>query len=190
MTKVSPDIQSKNTKRVLIYIDGGNFYKKINNKESGLNKCDKIDYTKFVEYLVRGRDLVNKHYYVGIVRNIDNSEKSKSMVHGQQKFLGALERENFIIKRGRIVYDHSIREKGVDVKMAIDIVIDAIEDKYDTAIVVSSDTDLIPAIEYVRSLGKRVEYVGFSYSPSWGMMKNADTRVLLLPDNMKDLLRD
>ncbi len=184
MSKIKP-----NTERVLVYIDGGNFYKKTKDKAAGLSESDKINHIKFVEHIARERKVVEKRYYIGIVRNIDDTEKSKSMVSGQQKFLAALEQEGFIIKRGRIVYDHSIREKGVDVKMAIDIVVDAIENRYDTAIVVSSDTDLVPALEYVRSRGKKVEYVGFSHAPSWGMMKNADTRVLLLPEDLKKLLR-
>ncbi len=186
MTKVGA--KNKN-ERVLIYIDGGNFYKKTKDKKAGLNKKDTIDHSVFVEHIARDRTVVEKRYYIGIVRNVDDTEKSKKMVRGQQKFLSALEKEDFLIKRGRIVYDHSIREKGVDVKIAIDIVIDAIKGAYDTAIVVSSDTDLVPALEYVRSIGKKVEYVGFSHAPSWGMMKNADTRVLLLPDDLKKMVR-
>lgn len=54
------------------------------------------------------------------------------------------------------------REKGVDVMLATDLIVGAIEDKYDTAIIVSSDTDLLSAIDWVRSRGKKVEYVGFS----------------------------
>ena len=38
----------------------------------------------------------------------------------QQKFLAALENDGFLIERGKIVYDPEIREKGVDVKIAID----------------------------------------------------------------------
>lgn len=42
----------------------------------------------------------------------------------------------------------------------------AVDDKYDTAIIVSSDTDLIPALDWIRNrCGKRVEYVGFSMKP-------------------------
>ncbi len=98
------------------------------------------------------------------------------MVRSQQKFLANLENEGFIIERGKIVYDHEIREKGVDVKIAIDLVIDGIEDKYDTAIIVSSDTDLIPAIKYIQSKGKNVEYIGFSNHTSLGLMKNCDAQ--------------
>jgi len=102
------------------------------------------------------------------------------MVRGQQKFLSGLESENFDIKRGRIMYDNnSIREKGVDVKLSVDLVVGAVDNLYDTAIVISSDTDLIPAIKYVVAVKKKkVEYIGFSNNPSFGMLKESTTRRL------------
>jgi len=113
------------------------------------------------------------------VRNFDQTDKSEAMVTNQQKFLAKLENQGFLIERGKIMYDHKIREKGVDVKIAIDIVIDGIEDKYDTAIILSSDTDLIPAIKYVQSKGKKVEYVGFSNFASFGFLKECNSQRVL-----------
>lgn len=59
------------------------------------------------------------------------------------------------------------------------MVIGAADDIYDTAIVVSSDTDLVPALKYVKYKGKKIEYVGFSHAPSFGMQKSADLSILL-----------
>ena len=97
------------------------------------------------------------------------------MVKGQQKFLSGLESENFEIKRGKIMYDNnSIREKGVDIKLAVDLVVGAVDNLYDTAIVISSDTDLIPAIKYViGAKNKNVEYIGFSPKVSFGLLKES-----------------
>jgi hypothetical protein len=44
------------------------------------------------------------------------------------------------------------REKGVDVKLAIDLVMKAIEDVYDVAIIASCDSDLNPAIDALLEL--------------------------------------
>ncbi len=177
------------TERVKIYIDGGNTYKALfadykNSKDNSLiprivPKGSKFSYKNFALFLASGRDICGKGYYVGIVKNYDHTQKSQDMVMNQQKFLAKLENDGFLIERGKIVYDHKIREKGVDVKIAIDIVIDCIEDKYDTAIVVSSDTDLIPAIKYVQSRGKHVEYIGFSNYTSVGLMKECDAQRVL-----------
>ena len=97
------------------------------------------------------------------------------MVKDQQKFLSYLKTEGFEVKYGRIMYDGgNIREKGVDVKLAVDLVIGATDNLYDTAIVISSDTDLIPAIKYVcKAKKKNVEYIGFGSSPSLGMIKES-----------------
>lgn len=77
------------------------------------------------------------------------------------------------------------KEKGTDVKIATDLIIGAVDDWYDTAILVSSDTDLIPAIKYIKYRKKRLEYVGFSHNPSFGMQKYADLSVLLLPKDIE-----
>jgi uncharacterized protein YqfB (UPF0267 family) len=97
------------------------------------------------------------------------------MVKDQQKFLNSLKMEGFEIKYGKIMYDEgNIREKGVDVKLSLDLAIGAVDNLYDTAIVISSDTDLIPAIQYVRNAKKKkVEYIGFGATPSLGMIKES-----------------
>lgn len=56
--------------------------------------------------------------------------------------------------------DDSPREKGIDVSLAVDLVTMAIAGDYDTGIVMSSDQDIAPAVEYVaanRDLPARVE---------------------------------
>jgi len=50
-------------------------------------------------------------------------------------------------------------EKGVDVKLAVNLLLDAIFDKYDIALLISSDADYVPAIKYiVKELKKDVIY--------------------------------
>jgi hypothetical protein len=49
------------------------------------------------------------------------------------------------------------REKGIDVLLALHLVLGAIRDEYDVAILFSGDTDLVPAIDEVLAVGKRVE---------------------------------
>jgi uncharacterized LabA/DUF88 family protein len=159
---------------VAVYIDGGNLYKRL--KEMGVFKESKrFNFSAFVEHLVGDRSLISKRYYVGVVRNFDKSEKSEKMVRSQQKFLNNLQTEGFKIKLGKIMYDSgNIREKGVDVKLSVDLIIGAVDNLYDTAIIISSDTDIIPAIKYIRSAkNKNVEYVGFGTNPSFGMIKEA-----------------
>ncbi len=180
--------QKNKKERIVVYIDGNNFYGYLKDKEINLPKGTKFDFSDFVDFLTRKRDVLSKRYYVGVARNTDGSEKSKIIVKGQQKFLSFLENEGFVIKRGKVMYDGGkIREKGTDVKIAVDLVVGAVDDLYDTAILVSSDTDLIPAIQYLRYKSKKLEYVGFSHAPSFGMQKNADLSILLTPDDIEHL---
>lgn len=177
--------------KVAIYIDGGNTYQRL--KESEMPEREmRFDYSSFVEHLVGERSLVSKRYYIGIVKNFNNTEKGEKMVKGQQKFLAGLESENFDIKRGRIMYDNnSIREKGVDIKLSVDLVVGAVDDLFDTAIVISSDTDLIPAIKYViKAKAKKVEYIGFSKNPSFGMIKESTDRRLFSKTDLLKFQKD
>ena len=43
------------------------------------------------------------------------------------------------------------QEKGIDVQLAIDFVAGAIDDSYDTGVICSTDTDLLPALEFVAT---------------------------------------
>ncbi len=70
-------------------------------------------------------------------------------------------------------------EKGVDVRLALDLAEGAFEKRFDTAILVSSDTDLIPALQRVRKHGKKVEYIGFADQPSFGLQKFANLSKLV-----------
>lgn len=137
--------------RVAIYIDGSNFYHYLKDAEISFPKGRRFDFKVCTDFLIGDKECVSKRYYTGVFRNIDNSSKSKELVSGQQKFLSEIEKDGFIIKRGKIMYgSRKTREKGTDVKIAVDLIIGAIDNLYDTAILVSSDTDLIPALRYMR----------------------------------------
>lgn len=103
----------KKQEKVIICIDGSNFYKYLKDKEINFPKGTKFNFSNFVDFLIGERKLISKRYYVGIARNFDNSEKSKKIVSGQQKFLSKIKNEGFVIKRGRLMYDRGkVREKS------------------------------------------------------------------------------
>ena len=76
---------------------------------------------------------------------------------------------------GKVVF----REKGVDVKIAVDLVSLACDGKLDTAILCSSDSDLQPAIEEVRKRKVKVVYLGFETNPNKGLMYTTNKTILL-----------
>jgi uncharacterized LabA/DUF88 family protein len=162
--------------RVAVYIDGGNTYRALKNINA-FDGIKKFSYNDFINLIVGDRTLVSKRYYIGIVKNHDNTSKSEQMVKSQQKHLEGLRADGFEVKNGKIMYDPgTIREKGVDVKIAVDLVVGAADNLYDTAIIISSDTDLIPAVKYVKlAKGKKVEYVSFGQRISIAMVKECSS---------------
>lgn len=52
-------------------------------------------------------------------------------------------------------------EKGVDTRLATEMISHAWEDAYDLAVVVSADRDFAPVIEFLQAKGKNVIHAGF-----------------------------
>lgn len=175
--------------RVQIFIDGGNFYH-LALKKLGVVE-NEFSFDDFVVFLANGRDVVSqgKRYYIGTVREVEGDERSKKAMSKQTKLFTVLKSTNWDIKTSKLrmrteriridsrvenyqelqrkgvteVVIHTKREKGIDVKLATDVIVGAVDDRYDTAIIVSSDSDLIPALDWVRMrTKKRIEYIGFS----------------------------
>ncbi len=173
--------QNKSIKqRVAVFIDGSNLYHKL--KDLNLKNSTYFQYGKLAQFLVRNDILVTKRYYIGVVRAKGGDEKAKQLQRNQMKLFNHLgsKQEGFVVERGYLMKSDGVfHEKGVDVKIAVDLLVGAYEDTYDRVVLISSDTDLIPVIEKVKSLGKKVEYIGFSHKPSYGLIKSAsETRLL------------
>jgi len=176
-----------NNERVFIIIDGNNFYHRL--KELGLTNLLSLDYEKFAQFLFGRRILVSKNYYIGAIREEHNNPKSKELMIGQQKLVGKLQKNNWIVKFGHMLKTDDYHEKGVDVQIATDILIGTYENLYDTAILVSSDTDLIPALMKARLMKKKVEYIGFSHKPSYGLIGHSDIRRLLTKEDIEQFFQ-
>lgn len=176
-------------KKVAVYFDGSNFYYKL--RELEISDITHFNYGKFSEWLARDRDIISKRYYVGVVRAKNNNEKGQKLRKEQQRLFSHLtsSTQNFIIKQGYIMNnDGSYHEKGVDVKIAVDLLVGAYENIYDTAILISSDTDLIPVIQKIKHLGKDVEYIGFAHKPSLAMQKYANISRLIIKDELENFI--
>lgn len=176
-------------KRVEILIDGSNFYhlvlKKLNIDET------QFDFERFATFLADGRTVSDKgkRFYTGTVSEREGDIRSKKAMSRQTFLFTRLRGNRWEIKTSKLkrrteeifidsrVDDYKnllklgidkikyerLREKGIDVKLATDLIVGAVDNKYDTAIVVSSDSDLIPAIDWVRyRMKKTIEYIGFS----------------------------
>jgi uncharacterized LabA/DUF88 family protein len=175
--------------RVQIFIDGGNFYH-LTLKKMGFAETE-FDFEMFAQHIADGRQIVEsgKRYYVGTVREQEGDLHSKNNMARQTTLFSYLIKNQWQLKTSKLrtreeklkidsrVQDYESlrkkgveeiryiknREKGIDVKLVVDLFIGALDDRYDTAVIVSSDTDLVPAIDSIRMrFKKKIEYVGFS----------------------------
>ncbi len=175
--------------RVQIFIDGGNFHHLVL-KKLDIKELD-FSFEYFIDFLVGDREIteLGKRFYIGTVREKEGDEYSKQAMAKQTALFSTLEAKKWQIKTSKlrnrlekiIIDERTIgyknilgkgitcieinrkREKGIDVKLATDMIIGAMDDRYDSAILISSDTDLIPAIDIVtKRFKKKVEYIGFS----------------------------
>lgn len=168
--------------KCLILIDGSNFYFKL--KDLKLHNLLNFDFGKFSKYLVRSGKVVGAKYYVGRVRQ-DGTSKSDKMLAGQQKLFSNLKRHNYQYILGYLLRtDGKYHEKGVDVHIAVDMLVAAYENLADRIILVSSDTDLEPAIQKAKQKGKILEYIGFSHRPSVAMVRFRSESTLLKKEDL------
>ena len=137
--------------RIMVFIDGSNFYYSLKKSFS----TSKIDFQRFINFLSNDYNLVNILYYNAPLNSKDNAEEYKK----QQRFfeyLKKIPKLNIYLGRLEKRPNNHKTEKGVDVKLAIDLLINAYNNNYDIAILISNDADFIPAIEEVQKLNKKV----------------------------------
>src|SRR2546427_4567029 len=163
--------------RSLILIDGSNFYFKL--RDIHLHKLLTFDFTRFAQSLTGKSTLVNATYYVGKVRT-DGTAKTQELFNNQRKLLAHLRKHKFRYSLGYLLKSDGVfHEKGVDVNIAVDMLVATYENLADTIFLVSSDTDLIPAIQKTQQKGKKDVYVGFSHKLSYALVANCqETRTI------------
>ena len=170
------------SQRCLILIDGSNFYFKLKNLK--LHNLLYFDFGKFVKHLARSGNVIQSKYYVGRVRQ-DGTEHTDTLLANQQKLFANLRKHKFEYVLGYLLKSDGVyHEKGVDVHIAVDMLVAAYEDTCDRIILVSSDTDLELAIEKAKQKGKIVEYVGFSHKASVAMVRFCTESTLLKKEDI------
>ncbi|MEK7559559.1 MAG: NYN domain-containing protein [Patescibacteria group bacterium] len=170
-------------KRCVILIDGSNFYFKL--KDLKLHNLLDFDFSSFALKLAEKDKIIHATYYTGKIRT-DGTRHTQRLFDNQRKLLAHLRKHNFNYSLGYLLKsDGKFHEKGVDVNIAVDILVAAYENICDRIIIVSSDTDLLPAVKKAKEKKKIIEYVGFSHMRSHALINNCSKYTLL---TKKDLL--
>ena len=160
----------------MIFIDGSNFYHIIKRMFKSSKRLMDFDFEKFSKKITGNRKLVRVYYYTAPL----DWKKDKETYMKQQKFFDKLRKiSNFklILCRmqkvkidGKTVY----QVKEDDIHLAVDMVKFSYNNAYDTAILVSSDGDFVPAIKAVQEIGKNVENIGFENVFSYHLKQECD----------------
>lgn len=143
--------------RVITYIDGYNLYFGL--REKGWKQFYWLDLPKLAQNLLRGdQQVVATKYFTARISGSSGKRKR------QTAFIEALEaRGNIDIlygqyrsepreckKCGNVEYVPN--EKMTDVNIAVELLADAFQDKFDTALLISGDSDQTPPIRAIRRL--------------------------------------
>jgi len=160
-------------KRVSIYIDGANFVyglKTLHRKYSDYH----FDFEKFFKKIVGRNKLIDIFYYNASLKQKINPRRFKE----QQKLFSRLSKIpkcKIILCKRQKRFDKDDEEyytiKGDDINLALDMLNDAWEDKYDIAIIFSGDGDFAPLVKYVKNKKKEVEVVSFEEILSRNLIK-------------------
>lgn len=166
--------------KCLIQFDGSNFYNKVKRISPTVHLTN-FDYVKLIKEIVgTDRPKLKLIYYVGEIKQYNDQPRSKDLFIGQQKLFHRLKSQGIEIKLGYLLFsDGRFHEKGVDVQIAVDMVRGSIRNEYDVTYLISSDTDLLPAIKIAKEEGKKVVYVGFENFLSQALSRNCSSSYIL-----------
>lgn len=159
-------LMSSEFERVTVYIDGFNLY--FGMMEAGLESCRWLDLSTLVTRLLKpNQTLSGINYFTSRVSN--NPDKQKR----QTVYIEALETKNISIIYGHYQRNHIeckscghiwpiYDEKMTDVNIASRMLIDAFQDNYDMALLISGDSDLVPPIRAIHQhFTKKRVFVAF-----------------------------
>lgn len=175
--------------RSIICIDGFNFY--YGAVKGGPYKW--LNLERFFTLLRNNDDICRIHYFTALVTG--------PTLPNQQVYLRALETlplvnivlGNYKAKRVACTVTacthagnrrfRTVEEKRTDVNIAVQMMEDAYENRCDQFILVSGDSDLVPAVTRVRNLGKKV----IVYIPARDPTRGAAVELRAAADSSKTL---
>ncbi len=179
----------------LLLIDGENFKGKIRSVYKSMNKNKPkwhlYDFKGLLDKVLGENEFETPVFYIAkITEHKDSIEKSKQLIEEQRLLKTHLEKQGFtVITAGQVrgQTEEGVRgkqmlifkEKGVDVRIAVDMVSAACDGKAKEIFLASSDSDLQPAIKAVRNRGLQCIYVGFETAPNKGMTFTTNRTILI-----------
>ncbi|MCX8037697.1 MAG: NYN domain-containing protein [Candidatus Sumerlaeia bacterium] len=144
--------------RIAVYIDGFNVYHALDSN-CAWHKYKWLDYRALAACYLGGKDtLSHVRLFTSLATwNPDKVQRHRILLRAQELrgveiILGKFKRKDTRCRADCKKAFHTFEEKLTDVNMAAWLFRGAYLDEYDTAILITGDTDIIPAIKMIRSL--------------------------------------
>jgi uncharacterized LabA/DUF88 family protein len=150
--EVTSNISKK--ERVILYVDGFNLY--FGMREAGFHNCRWLNLRKLaISLLNSNQELLEINYFTSRVSN--NPDKQKRQTNyiealesvGIKIFYGHYQSSSIECNRCGNIWP-TYNEKMTDVNIATQMITDAYDDKYDMAMLISGDSDLVPPIKVIH----------------------------------------
>jgi uncharacterized LabA/DUF88 family protein len=189
----------------VLFIDGENFKGKIRSvfKEMGKDKpvWHQYDFKGLLDKVLAGVTADRKIFYFARVKeHKESKEKSKELIDEQRLLKTHLEKHGFeVILSGRVRGQMEqfggkktlvFKEKGVDVKIAVDMVVASCDKTFTEIILASSDSDLQPAIQETKARGVQCVYLGFEAQPNKGISYTTNRTILIRNAEVMEFEKD
>jgi len=178
------------TQQTVLYIDGQNFTTRIRSilRRRGFAEVDlaKFDFWGLLSKVFEKEDVdLVQIYFAKLHAHKDTAEKSEELIKREEELKVVLEKQGIKYitagsvrprKRGDEI---EFVEKGVDIRMAVDMVTDVIDGTVKRVFLLSSDSDMQPAVYEMKQRSADVWYVGFKARMNRGLMLTTDRYVLI-----------
>lgn len=140
--------------RAAVFIDGGYLSKVL---KYVFNEVP-IDYEKFSDIICEGDERLRTYYYDCMpYQSNPPTEKERQMYSQKDKFIYNLRKlRRFEVRLGKLIYVPSTKEyvqKRVDVLFSVDLVRMSWDHQISKAVLVTGDSDFVPAIEAAKDAG-------------------------------------
>ena len=190
--------------KTILFIDGRNFLDKINYILRS-NKQESVDFSMYnfrglIDKVLSGIKIDRTIFYFGkLSEHPATIEKSKELIENQRVLKNNLQKQGFEVVIAGRVRGHmekcpkghetlTFKEKGVDVKIAIDMITLACDKDLKMAIIGSSDSDLQPAIRELKKRGVGRIYFGFENDPNRGLTFTTNRTILIRNSEVIDFI--